>query len=175
MFWNCVPCVYIFHCEIVTEFDDGSKRLQFGSKRLGSKRPNSSLVMELQPVQSTACRSIQNVTEGVITTRSNRMKFRLFHLMMKHCIERLILLLEQNDFRRRVFQLISKHSLNNYFLSLWISDEFEIGSTIHFVHDFSPGIFPQCTRKLSFFQLSCKNDVSSMIDDGCKGCSIGSS
>ena len=29
------------------------------------------------------------------------MNFEVFHLVMKHCVECLILLLKQNDFRRR--------------------------------------------------------------------------
>ena len=54
--------------------------------------------------------------------------FQVFHLVMKHCVKCLILLLNQNDFRRTklrmkrlaVFHLISKHSSNINFLCIFL-------------------------------------------------------
>ena len=47
--------------------------------------------------------------------------FQVFHMLMKHCVECLILLLKQNDFRRKKIRihLISKHSVNTHFLYIF--------------------------------------------------------
>ena len=53
--------------------------------------------------------------------------FKVFHLVMKHCVECLILLLKQNDLEGEIkdakmssFHLISKHSLNINFLCIFL-------------------------------------------------------
>ena len=60
-------------------------------------------------------------------TPRRKLNFKVFHLVMKHCVECLILLLKQNDLEGEIkdakmssFHLISKHSLNINFLCVFL-------------------------------------------------------
>ena len=67
---------------------------------------------------NTEKRVESTMRSGVFSTN-----FKVFHLVMKHRVECLILHLKQNDFRRMqkwaVLHLISKHSLNINFLCIF--------------------------------------------------------
>ena len=60
---------------------------------------NGVISLRLPPVRNeiTAEKRVENTTcSGVFLTN-----FEMFHLVMKHCVECLILLLKQNDFTKR--------------------------------------------------------------------------
>ena len=73
------------------------------------------------------------------------MNFEVLHMLMKHCVECLILLLKQNDFTRRNiikdpkmsifssdFQTIIKHLFPLYFFSIINEFEEEFSNTVFF-------------------------------------------
>ena len=72
---------------------------------------------------------VENTTQRGVFLKN----FKEFHLVMKHCVECLILVLKQNDFRERniisdakmsSFHLISKYSLHINFLCICFMDNY---------------------------------------------------